>query len=275
MSPSKQRPFASNPRIVPSMGCQIFTDGSVRGGIENGDAGLVVLSQDVPVHEWHAPTCTHSSSFQEENAVLKEAIQWLSSILSWASAIIICDSKSLVQAISNTKSAHLSVIKLQAAAAVLAMSKFILIVWTPGHCGLSGNELAYYQAKLGAAETQPNNALDTATFWISPDAHVAPYHPNTSDWRRCIRLSLMSKAKRPLPRLNAPTWLASAVVITLLKDAGSILWESPRKPSADCVARMSNRQNSYGYDVRRSWWNDTIATFAKQLTNSSAFHTQL
>ena len=44
----------------------------------------------------------------------------------------------------------LSVIQLLAAAAVLVMSNSILIVWAPGYCGLSGNELAGFQAKLGA-----------------------------------------------------------------------------------------------------------------------------
>ena len=35
---------------------------------------MVVLSQDDLVHEWHAPTGTHSSSFQTEKAALREAI---------------------------------------------------------------------------------------------------------------------------------------------------------------------------------------------------------
>ena len=34
----------------------------------------------------------------------------------------------------------------------------------PGHCGLPGNELADHQAKLCAAETQPDNAFDAATW---------------------------------------------------------------------------------------------------------------
>ena len=36
---------------------------------------------------------------------------------------------------------------------VLAMSISILIMWAPGHVGLSGNELADHQAKLGAADS--------------------------------------------------------------------------------------------------------------------------
>ena len=77
-----------------------------------------------------------------------------------------------------------------------------------------------------------------------------------------MSLSLMSRLERPFPRWQAPTWLASTVVITLLFDAGSIWWEFLRTPAADCVVRKSNLQNTYGYDVQRSWWNDTIATLA-------------
>ena len=43
---------------------QLHTDGSVRDRIEDSGAGMVVVSQDDLAHEWHAPTGTHTSSFQ-------------------------------------------------------------------------------------------------------------------------------------------------------------------------------------------------------------------
>ena len=46
---------------------------------------------------------------------------------------------------------------------MLAISKSILIVLAPGHCDLPGNKLADHRAKLGAAETHPDNALNAAT----------------------------------------------------------------------------------------------------------------
>ena len=164
MSPSKLRdPSLQTLASIPSADFQIFTDGSVLNGIGDGGAGLVVLSQDDLVQELHAPTGTHSCSFQTEKAALKEAIQLLSSVATWVSAIIICDCNSLVQAVSNANSADSSVIQLQASAAALAMSKSIVIVWAPDHCGLSGSELTDHQAKLGAAETLPNNSLESST----------------------------------------------------------------------------------------------------------------
>ena len=66
---------------------------------------------------------------------------------------LICHSNSIVQI-------DLSVIQLQAVAALLAMSKSILNKWASGNCGLPGNELADHQAKHGAAESQPDSALD-------------------------------------------------------------------------------------------------------------------
>ena len=145
------------------MDFHIFIDDSVLGGIEDGDAGLVVFSQDDLINELHAPAGSHSSSFQAKTAAIKEAIQWLSSIPSWVSAIVMRDCKSLVQVVSNANSVNLSLILLQTAAAVLSMSKPILILWAPGHCGLPSNKPADVQAKLGAAETQPDNTLDAAT----------------------------------------------------------------------------------------------------------------
>ena len=64
MSPSQQGDLSLQTiASIPPANIQIFTDGSVRSGIEDGDAGLVVLSQDDLIHEWHAPTGTHSGSF--------------------------------------------------------------------------------------------------------------------------------------------------------------------------------------------------------------------
>ena len=199
MSTSQQRELSLQTLAsIPPADFQIFTDGPVRGGIEEGGVGLVVLCQDDLVHEWHVPTGNHSSSFYAEKATLREAIQFHHGpqpLSSWASAIVICNCKSQVLAVSNTNSADSSVIQLQAAvlamskliqivwapghcdmsgneladhqvilqAAVLAMSKSIQIVWAPGHCGMSGKELADHQVKLQAAETQPDNTLEPAT----------------------------------------------------------------------------------------------------------------
>ena len=182
--------------------------------------------------------------------------------------IIIGDWKSLDQVVCIANSADSSVIQQQSSVAVLSMPGSILIMWAPGHCGLSGSKLADHQAILGAAETHPDKALEPASLRALIRHSCHPFPSNTSGWRRCIRLSLMSRSKRPLLRLNTPIWLASTVVITLLFDAGRILCESPRMLSSDCVVRKWNLQNTYDYDIRHFWWNNIIATFAIRWMNS-------
>ena len=222
------------------MDFKLFADGSVRGGIEHGGAGLVVVSQGDLVHEWHAVTGTHSSSFQAVKAVLRETIQWLSFNSSWASAIIICDCKSLVQAVINANSDDSSIIQMLAASTLLAMSKQILIVWAHGHCRLSGNELADHHAKHGAAETQPVNAIEAATQRAHirfscrqpPIQHERLKEVCTSPPDEQIEMSFANTELTDLSRFS--------MVITQLFDAGRIWWESPRMSSANCWARKSN-----------------------------------
>ena len=165
MSPLQQRPFASNLCLHPPADLQILSDGSVRSGIEDGGAGLEILSQNDFIHAWYDPTDTHGSSFLAEKAALKDAIQCISSISSWATATVICVCKSLVHGVSNANSADSYVLQQQtaAAAAALVMSRSKMIMWAFRHCGQSGNELANHQAKLGAAETQLDNALEPVT----------------------------------------------------------------------------------------------------------------
>ena len=62
-SPMDKPPPSQQSSHQLTRGCQhpsretlhIFINGSVQGGSEDGDAGLVVLSQDDLVHKWHAP----------------------------------------------------------------------------------------------------------------------------------------------------------------------------------------------------------------------------
>ena len=102
-------------------------------------------------------------------------------------------------------SADSSVIHVQASTAVLAISKSILIVWAPGHCVQLGNKLADHQATLGAAESQPDSALELATQRaLISHSYRLPSH-STRAGEGGVHVSLMSRSKRPLPRLSAPT----------------------------------------------------------------------
>ena len=65
---------------------------------------------------------------------------------------------------------------MQASAAVIAMPKSNRIAWVPVHSCLSVSEIADHQAKLGVAETQPDNALEQATR-SAPIRRPNPPHP--------------------------------------------------------------------------------------------------
>ena len=184
MSSSQQRDLLLQTLAsIHLMDFQIWTYGSAWDGIEDGRAGLVVLSQDGLIYEWHDPTCTHSGSFQVETATLKNAIQWLSSISSWVSAIIICDCKSLVQAISNANSTDSSVIQLQ------VQQQYSPCQNQSWSCrlldtDLSDNQLADQQAKLGAAKTKSDNALEPVTRRALIRRSCRPLPSNMSGIRR-------------------------------------------------------------------------------------------
>ena len=108
--------------------------------------------------------------------------------------------KSLVQAVGNANSIDLSIIQLPAAAAVLAMSKSILIVCALGHYGLPGNELDDHQAKLGAAHTLPDDSLS----YMKSSHTLFLYHPPIQHKRlkeiythTYIYISLMTETSFP------------------------------------------------------------------------------
>ena len=143
-------------------------------------------------------------------------------------------------------SVDLSIIRLQTAVAVLAISKSVLIALSIGQCGLPHNELAGHQAGQGAADAQPDNSLDTASrrVLIRRFSHLPSIQHERLKKVRCtyvVRLSLMNRPKCPFPRRSAPTGLASVVFITLLFHAESIWRENARTPSASCVTLKSNR----------------------------------
>ena len=138
------------------------------------------------IHRWHAPTGAQSSSFQAEKTALLAAISWLEEHENWRKALLICDCKSLVDAVGNSLAPDEFIRLVQAAVARLNVERCLEVLWVPGHCGLPGNELADEEAKLGSAEDQPPVQLDNATrraiirracssTFVSTPLHTATY----------------------------------------------------------------------------------------------------
>ena len=142
---------------------QVYTDGSTHKGTTDGGAGMVVMSGEDIIERWHAPTGRWSSSYQADKSALVRAISWLDEYEDWQSALVLCDSKSLVETLANSNQPEGDVHRIQSAIAELCKKKEVRILWVPGHCNLRGNELADLEAKLGSESAQPSVPLDSST----------------------------------------------------------------------------------------------------------------
>ena len=81
---------------------QVYTDGSTHEGTTDGGAGMVVMSGEDIIERWHAPTGRWSSSYQTEKSAMVRAISFLGEYEDWQSALVLCDSKSLVETLANS-----------------------------------------------------------------------------------------------------------------------------------------------------------------------------
>ena len=90
-------------------------------------------------------------------------ISWLDEYEDWQSALVLCDSKSLVETLANSNQPEGDVHRIQSAITELCKKKEVRILWVPGHCNLRGNELADLGAKLGSVSAQPSVPLDLSS----------------------------------------------------------------------------------------------------------------
>ena len=135
---------------------QVYNDGSTHEGTTDGGAGMVAMSGKDIIERWHAPTCRWSSSYQAKKSAMVRAISWLDEYEDWQSALVLCDSKSLVETLANSNQPDDYVHRIQSTIAELCKKKEVRIMWVPGHCNLRGNELADLEAKLGSEVAQPS-----------------------------------------------------------------------------------------------------------------------
>ena len=96
---------------------QVYTDGSTNDGTTDGGAGMVAMSGEDIIERWHAPTGRWSSSYQAEKSAMVRAISWLDEYEDWQSALVLCDSKSLVETLANSNQPEGDVHRIQPAIA--------------------------------------------------------------------------------------------------------------------------------------------------------------
>ncbi len=97
-------------------------------------------------------TGAHSSSFQAAKTAIEKAISWVDETEDWRKALLICDCKSLVDAVGDSHTPDEDIRLVQTAVARLNAERCFEVLWVPGHCGLMDNELADEEAKRGSAE---------------------------------------------------------------------------------------------------------------------------
>ncbi len=94
---------------------------------------------------------------------MQAAIAWLEGHADCRKVLLICDCKSLVDAVCNPLSPEEGIMLMRAVVARLNAERCLVILWVPGHCGLRGNELADEEVKPDSAKHHPPVPLDCAT----------------------------------------------------------------------------------------------------------------
>ena len=161
---------------------------------------------------------------------------------------------------------------MQASAAVLAMPKSTRIAWVPVHSCLSVSEISDHQAKLGVAETQPDNALEQATRSAPIRRPNRPHHYPHEQLKEMytslpddhMEKSFFQSERTDLARFRSGHYHAQRRSQQLMEISVSAVHR--------LCGENVNLLNTYGYDVRRFWSNDTISPMAMPWTNTSAFH---
>ena len=141
----------------------VFTDGSTQEPGKRGGAGFVVLSGETQLHSWHGPAGSTCSSYRAEKVAMEVALTWLKHNDDWRTTIVICDCKSLVDAIGNPFTSDEVVQAMQLEVTELNRQRRLHIMWGPGHCDMAGNDLADAQAKLGSTLPQVTAPMDVST----------------------------------------------------------------------------------------------------------------
>lgn len=143
----------------------IFTDGSAEEGVRRGGAGVVVYEGEERTESWSAPAGRICSSFSAELTAMSEAVRWLREKQGWQTATIVTDSRSLLDALDGSNARSSRVRELQAAMwhVVREQRKRVRLVWTPGHCGVGGNEEADRMAEEGRGREQVGTTVDDST----------------------------------------------------------------------------------------------------------------
>ena len=141
----------------------VYTDGSATSGTGTGGGGIIVTtghpSNPQVLHYFAIPTGKWCSSYQAEIKAVVKALQVIQVEVHVQKARIVSDSQSVLLRIQathpsqpcNDRDEHTV---LKTLSMLTARSCQVTSTWCPGHCGITGNELADAQAKKGSDADQ-------------------------------------------------------------------------------------------------------------------------
>ncbi len=87
------------------------------------------------IQRWHALAAAQSSSFLAGKIAWRADIAWLEEHEDWRKALLICDCKSLVDAVGNPLAPDEGIRLVQAGVARLSGERRLELLWVPCNCG--------------------------------------------------------------------------------------------------------------------------------------------
>ena len=233
---------------------------------------MVAMSGEDIIERWYAPTGRWSSSYQAEKSAMVRAISWLDEYEDWQSALVICDSKSLVETLANSNQLDGDVHRIQSAIAELCKKKDVRILWVPGHCNLRGNELADLEAKLGSGVAQPSVPFDSSTraaLIRREERQSSLTHPHLT---ALYTTRLLEEEEALLQKADRTDLIRFRCGHHPHLRRWQHMMECRRRTAADSARRKKSRLNIYGSDALPSSRSVNASAWGGPLMSSCASH---
>jgi ribonuclease HI len=132
----------------------IYTDGSCKGGTEEGGAAAIITTgsarNPIVLETLQKKGCRYTCSYDEERAAMLLAINWMIENSRSTDAVICTDSQALVRALENNTPDTREIREI-----LSGLKGKVVIQWVPAHCNVPGNELADLSAKEIARTGEP------------------------------------------------------------------------------------------------------------------------
>jgi len=124
----------------------IFTDGSKAPGSGRCSAAFYV---PVFLYSQSKRLTDFTSSYRAELAAIALALDWVQSVEVYVGVVIFSDSLSSLMALQNNTISESFVLEILSTLTKLNRTgKDISFEWIPSHCGINGNEMVDYYAKM-------------------------------------------------------------------------------------------------------------------------------